>query len=68
MLAQHGVKLEDILEGLAVDADDLRPELFLPIGVISAILERAAAHEGLEAIGLLLATAQATRCWGRWAS
>lgn len=58
VLAQHGVKLEDIVKGLPMDADDLRPELFLPIGVISAILERAATHQGLDAIGLLLAREQ----------
>ena len=58
VLAEHGVALEEILDGLPVAAPDLRPELFLPISVISAMLDRVAAHEGLSAIGLLLAKAQ----------
>ena len=58
VLARRGITLEKILEGLPVTAEDLRPELFLPIGVISTILDRTAMHEGLAAIGLLLAQAQ----------
>jgi len=58
VLAAHGVELAGILDGLPVTAEDLRPELFLPIGVISAIVDRVAAHQGLAAVGLLLAKAQ----------
>jgi AraC-like DNA-binding protein len=58
LLGAHGVALDEILAGLPVTAADLRPELFLPIRVISAIVERAAAHDGLSAIGLLLARTQ----------
>ena len=58
MLAEHAVTLDEILDGLPVAARDLRPELFLPIRVISAIMDRVAAHEGLSKIGLLLAKAQ----------
>lgn len=58
VLAEHGITLEEVLDGLPVAAQDLRPELFLPINVISAILDRVAAHEGLSTIGLLLAKAQ----------
>jgi AraC-like DNA-binding protein len=58
VLAEHAVTLDEILDGLPVAAQDLRPELFLPIRVISAIMDRVAAHEGLSKIGLLLAKAQ----------
>jgi AraC-like DNA-binding protein len=58
VLAEHGVALDEVLDGLPVAAQDLRPELFLPIRVISAIMDRVAAHEGLSTIGLLLAKAQ----------
>jgi AraC-like DNA-binding protein len=58
VLAEHGVRLEAILDGLPVRGEDLKPELFLPISVISAILDRVAAHEGLAAIGLILLRAQ----------
>ena len=58
VLAEHGVPLDEILDGLPVAAEDLRPELFLPINVISTIMDRVATHEGLSTIGLLLAKAQ----------
>lgn len=58
VLAEHALALDDILAGLPVTAADLRPDLFLPISVISTILDRTAAHEGLSGIGLLLARAQ----------
>ena len=64
ILAAHGVRLEQILDGLPVAADDLRPDLFLPINVISTILDRAAARQGLAAIGLLLAKAQSHEVLG----
>ena len=58
VLAEHGVPLDEILDGLPVAAEDLRPELFLPINVDSTIMDRVATHEGLSTIGLLLAKAQ----------
>lgn len=58
VLAEHGVPLEEILEGLPVSPASLRPELFLPIGVISAIADRAAERTGLAEIGLSLGRTQ----------
>ncbi len=57
ILAEHGVDIEAILAGLPCTAADIRPETFLPIEVISTILERTAAHPGLGDIGLRLARA-----------
>ena len=58
LLAEHGVPLAEILEGLPVSPDSLKPELFLPIGVISVIADRAAERSGLHEIGLLLGRTQ----------
>lgn len=58
VLAAHGVSLGPVLEGLSLTAADLRPDTQLPISTISIILDRAAAHPGLEQVGLLLGAAQ----------
>lgn len=58
VLAEHGVALGDVLEGLPVTAAELEPDARLPITVISDILERAASRPGLAAIGLLLGRSQ----------
>lgn len=58
ILGERGISLEGVLAGLPVKPEDLRPDLFLPIAVISAILDRAAQHDGLAEIGLLLARNQ----------
>lgn len=58
LLAAHGARIDAVLEGLDVTEADLRPEVQLPIGVISTILDRAAAQEGLAELGLLLAAPQ----------
>ena len=57
ILAEHGVDIGPILAGLPLTAADIRPETFLPIEVISTILDRTAAHPGLGDIGLRLARA-----------
>ena len=54
VLAERGVALDGIFAGLPVTAADLRPETFLPIDVISTIIDRAASHDGLSSVGLLL--------------
>ena len=58
LLAERGIEIEPILDGLPCTAADFRPETFLSIDVISTILERAAVHPGLGDIGLLLAKAE----------
>lgn len=58
LLAEQGVPLDEVLGGLPVSAASLKPDLFLPISVISAIADRAAERAGLPEIGLLLARAQ----------
>ncbi len=58
ILAGRGLSLAGILDGLDLTESDLRPETFLPIRVISSILDRAALKPGLEEIGLLLASGQ----------
>jgi AraC-like DNA-binding protein len=58
LLAARGLSVDGVFEGLPLTAADLRPEKQLPIGVISAMLDRAAALPGLAEIGLLLAAGQ----------
>ncbi len=59
VLAAHGVSLAMVLDGLALTPGDLRPDVQLPIAVISTLLDRAAAADpALSAIGLLLAKGQ----------
>lgn len=58
ILMAHGVPLAAVLEGLPVSEADLRPDVQLPIAVISALLNRAAAHPGLADIGLQLGKTQ----------
>lgn len=58
LLAEQEGALDRVLAGLPVTPAELTPELFLPIGVISAILDRAASQDGLSAIGLQLARTQ----------
>ena len=53
LLQDHGVSLAEILEGLSVEEADFRPDVFLPIRLISEILNRSANRTGLP-IGLLL--------------
>lgn len=57
LLEEHGVSLADILDGLPVTEADLRPDAFLPIRLISEILNRSASHTG-RPIGLLLGKGQ----------
>lgn len=54
VLADAGVPIAAVLDGLSVNEADLRPEVQLPIGIISAMLERAAGFPGLSEIGLIL--------------
>lgn len=58
VLAAHGVPVGRILEGLQVTAADLQPDVQLPIGIISQLLDRAAAQPGLADIGLQLGMTQ----------
>jgi AraC-like DNA-binding protein len=57
LLQQFGVPLAKVLEGLPVTGAELRPDAFLPIPLISAILERAADLTG-KPVGLLLGKSQ----------
>ena len=52
--------LAEVLDGLPVTRSDLRPDALLPIGVISTILDRAAALPGLADIGLVLSRSTRT--------
>lgn len=58
LLRAHGVPVAAVLEGLPVIEGDLRPEVQMPISVISALLDRAAAYPGLAEVGLLLGKTQ----------
>lgn len=64
VLGARGITLEEVLDGLAVTAAELRPDAQLPIGVISAILDRTAARPGLADIGLQLARNQGSATLG----
>jgi AraC-like DNA-binding protein len=56
VLARYGVPLPDVLAGLPVTKSDLRFDAFLPIRLITEILNRSAARTG-QPIGLLLGKA-----------
>ena len=45
ILVERGIDIAAILDGLPCGPADLRPETFLPIEVISTILERTAARD-----------------------
>jgi AraC-like DNA-binding protein len=58
VLKAQGIDIAAVLDGLPVTEADLRPDAYLPLGVISALLDRAAARTGLDDIGLRLASKQ----------
>ena len=64
ILAAHDVDFAEVMDGLPHAAEDLRPDLQLPISTISIILDRAAEHAGLSEIGLLIAQAQNHKALG----
>ena len=64
ILAAHDVDFAEVMDGLPHAAEDLRPDLQLPISTISIILDRAAEHAGLSEIGLLIAEAQNHKALG----
>lgn len=57
-LDHFGIDLPAVLDGLPVTPDDLRPDAFLPLALISRILERAALLTGCGEFGLVLAHQQ----------
>ncbi len=58
VLKEQGIAIASVLDGLPVTENDLRPDAHLSLGVLSAILDRAAACSGLSDIGLRLAGKQ----------
>lgn len=58
LLRAHGVPVDAVLNGLPLSEGDLRPDAQMPISVLSAILDRAAAYPGLGEVGLLLGKSQ----------
>ena len=58
VLMPYGVTVAAVLEGLPLTEADLRPEVSLPIPVISAVLDRASALTGGAPVGLLIARGQ----------
>lgn len=54
LLAEHGVSLSTVLEGLGVTPHDIRADAFLPLPVISEILERSVSRTGCPELGVLL--------------
>lgn len=58
VLQEQGIAIASVLDGLPLTEDDLKPDAYLPLGVLSAVLDRAAARSGLSDIGLRLAGRQ----------
>ena len=57
-LAQYGIGFESVLDGLPVSSAELGPDAFVPISVLSEILQRSAAATGCADIGFQLGKAQ----------
>jgi AraC-like DNA-binding protein len=57
LLRDYGVSLSEVLDDLPVEEADLQPDAFLPIRLISEILNRSSARTGAP-IGLLLGKSQ----------
>ena len=64
VLEQFGVPLSAVLDGLPISPGDFRPETFLPLRLLSDVLDRSAVLTGCAELGVLLGERHNHRVFG----